>query len=84
MCCVPVQGNKEHLGDLTKTFPLWIAMTIGEEYSYSKMTVVNTTHLLWEQISAEVCVSFSGHVCVQFHCLPVWFRHVLVGMDFPS
>lgn len=59
MCFVPVKGNKEHLGRLTKTFPLWIAMTIGEEYSYSKMTVINTTHLLWEQISAEVCVQWS-------------------------
>ena len=47
-----MQGNKELLGDLTKTFPPWIALTNGKDYSYSKMTAINATHLLWEQISA--------------------------------
>ena len=79
MFFVPVKGNKEQLGDLTRTFPPWIATTNGKDYGYSKMTVMNATHLLWEQISATEVRVFCGNACLIQDMYVCWLG-VFIGL----
>ena len=58
------QGCSEHHDRFAKTFGNWSAFH-SEDYGYTRMQVINATHLYVEQVSVEkVCVCVCVCLCV--------------------